>query len=94
MPLLLSCKSLSSTDNAVWYPGNNGTVEKKMTVFLFPSFALHCNKRPEREHEYSTGGSSHTHTQGDGVCDYVSSDNCNLKITHSAPEGNFSHPGA
>lgn len=44
---------------------------------------------PEREHEYSAGTDTHT---GDEVCRYVSCDNCDLKITHTSPQGIFPPP--
>lgn len=98
--LLMSCKSPSSTDGAAWNPGNRGTPENSKPLIVFLLFvALHCNMTseltegwaPKREHEYSTSED----TNGDEVCDYISSDNCDCKIRHTTPEGIFIfHPGA
>lgn len=91
----MSCKSLSSTDEAVWYPGNSDT------VFL-PSVALHVDKKPHLiapwEDEPRKGDMNiqqvGTHT-GTGACGYISgSDNYSSKITHTAPEGMFFPAGA
>lgn len=78
-PLFMSCKSLSSIDEAVRYPGSSDTV-------LLPSVALHCNKEPclislwEDEPQQGTWifnmwEHTHTHTHRGEVCDYISGGN-------------------